>query len=80
MKKRLGTSALKTLHIHLSGIEYGPKGEKHHLTLAEADLKYKQLFQALHDLKCAGRVLCESPIMEADAQVMKKTWEKISRQ
>jgi deoxyribonuclease-4 len=80
MKKRLGTSALKTLHIHLSGIEYGPKGEKHHLTLAEADLKYKQLFQALHDLKCAGRVLCESPIMEDDARVMKKTWEKISRQ
>lgn len=77
VKKHLGAGALKQLHIHLSGIEYGPKGEKHHLTLAEADLKYKDLFKALHEMKCAGRVLCESPIMEEDALVMQKTWNKI---
>ena len=29
--KALGKKALKRLHIHLSGIEYGPKGEKNHL-------------------------------------------------
>jgi deoxyribonuclease-4 len=80
VKKHLGAGALKTLHVHLSGIEYGPKGEKHHLKLADADLKYRQLFQALHDMKCAGRILCESPVMEDDALVMKKAWEKISRQ
>lgn len=79
VQKRLGARALKRLHIHLSGIAYGPKGEKHHLTLAEADLKYKDLFRALRDLKCGGRVLCESPIMEEDALVMKKTWERLGR-
>jgi len=77
VKKRLGAGALKNIHIHLSGIEYGPKGEKNHLPLAEADLKYKELFKALHDSNCAGRILCESPEMEDDALVMQKAWEKI---
>jgi len=79
VKKRLGARGLRTLHLHLSGIAYGPKGEKRHLTLAEADLKYKDLFKALRDLKCAGRVLCESPVMEADALVMQKTWKKLEK-
>lgn len=76
--KNLGSAALKNLHIHLSGIEYGPKGEKNHLPLAEADLNLKALFKALNDFCCGGRILCESPIMEKDALTMKKTWMKIS--
>lgn len=74
----LGSSALHTLHIHLSGIEYGPKGEKHHLELKEADLNLKALFRALHDHGCGGRILCESPIMEEDALKMKKSWARVS--
>ncbi len=76
--KALGKKGLKNLHVHLSGIAYGPKGEKEHLKLAEADLDLKALFRALHDLGCAGRILCESPIMEEDALKMKKTWSKVS--
>lgn len=74
----LGKEALQSLHIHLSGIEYGPKGEKNHLALEKSDLKFKVLFQVLHDFGCAGRIVCESPAMEADALLMKKTWMKIS--
>jgi deoxyribonuclease-4 len=77
-KRELGANSLKRLHIHLSGIEYGPKGEKNHLSLAEADLDLKSLFRALKEYKCAGRILCESPIMEEDALNMKKAWKKIS--
>ncbi len=77
-QKVLGKSALKHLHIHLSGIEYGPKGEKNHLKLEEADFDLKALFRALHDAGCAGRILCESPIMEEDALNMKKAWMKVS--
>src|SRR4026208_712175 len=40
----LGKDALKSLHIHLSGIEYGPKGEKNHLALGKSDLKLNALF------------------------------------
>ncbi|HQU37990.1 MAG TPA: TIM barrel protein [Anaerolineales bacterium] len=74
----LGKEALKKLHIHLSGIEYGPKGEKNHLALAESDLKINFLFQVLKEFGCAGRILCESPIMEDDALNMKKAWMKVS--
>jgi deoxyribonuclease-4 len=74
----LGKEALQHLHIHLSGIEYGPKGEKNHLPLAKSDLKLNFLFQVLHDFNCAGRILCESPLMEEDSQNMKKAWKKIS--
>ena len=77
-EKALGKTALKKLHIHLSGIEYGPKGEKNHLKLAEADLDLKALFRAFKDHGCAGRILCESPIMEEDALNMKKAWMKVS--
>ena len=74
----LGAGSLKGLHIHLSGIEYGPKGEKNHLPLLESDLDLEALFRALHKFGCGGRILCESPAMEADALVMKETWTKIS--
>lgn len=74
----MGGGALKHLHVHLSGIAYGPKGEKEHLKLKDADLDLKALFHALKDHGCAGRILCESPIMEEDALNMKKAWVKIS--
>ncbi len=76
--RELGAKALKHLHIHLSGIEYGPKGEKNHLPLAEADLNMQALFKALTKFGCGGRIMCESPIMEVDALTMKKAWLKAS--
>ena len=76
--KALGAAGLKRLHIHLSGIAYGPKGEKSHLKLEAADLDLKALFRALHDQGCEGRILCESPIMEEDALNMKRAWVSTS--
>jgi len=76
----LGKELLKSLHIHLSGIEYGPKGEKNHLALGKSDLKLNALLEVLKDLRCTGRILCESPIMEEDAQNLKKAWMKVSRE
>jgi len=76
--KTLGVTALKQLHIHLSGIEYGPKGEKNHLPLAESDFDLKGLFRALHACGAGGRILCESPAMEDDALFMRKVWGEVS--
>jgi deoxyribonuclease IV len=73
----LGEAALHELHIHMSGIEYGAKGEKNHLPLDEADLDVQALFRALADLNCSGRILCESPVMEDDALKMKRIWSEI---
>ena len=74
----LGEAALKRLHIHLSGIEYGPKGEKEHLTLAEADLDLSAIWRALHQVGAGGRILCESPAMEDDALKMRQGWQEFS--
>jgi deoxyribonuclease-4 len=74
--ERLGKDSLKQLHCHLSGIEYGEKGEKNHLRLVDSDLDLNGLIDALIDLDAAGRILCESPErMEDDAAIIKQTWE-----
>jgi deoxyribonuclease IV len=70
----LGQAMLQRMHIHLSGIEYGPKGEKNHLAVLESDMDWEGLFRALKDFDCRGRILCESPEMEADTQVLKEKW------
>lgn len=76
----LGDKSLKDLHIHISGIEYGEKGEKEHLPLEESDLDYQSFFKALDEFDCQGRILCESPILEDDALISKHTWCEISHQ
>ncbi|MCX7973146.1 MAG: TIM barrel protein [Candidatus Aminicenantes bacterium] len=65
--KKLGEDVLHDLHLHISGIEFGEKGEIKHLNLKEADLRWEEWIMALHDRGVAGRVICESPSLEADA-------------
>jgi len=61
----------------VTGIAYGPKGEKHHLTLKESDLKYQELLKALKDFKVKGVVISESPNIEEDALLMQKVFKSI---
>lgn len=68
----LGKKGLENMHIHMAGIAYGDKGEKNHLNLQDADLKYKELMKALKDHGAKGLVICESPNLEGDALLMKK--------
>jgi deoxyribonuclease IV len=76
IEKSLGKDILKKLHIHLSGIEYSQKGEKNHLPLKESDFNLSELLAALTDYKCAGRIMCESPIMEEDALYIQEMLQK----
>lgn len=76
MEKGLGKEALNNMHIHMSGINYGEKGEKNHLFLDESDLKYKDLIKVWKDFKIKGAVISESPNIETDALIMKKLYEK----
>jgi deoxyribonuclease-4 len=75
--RALGERALKDLHVHLSGIEYGEKGEREHLRLKESDLDLHAILRALKANHCQGRLLCESPAMEDDALYMREVWEEI---
>ena len=72
----LGERGVKRMHIHFSGIAYTAKGEKQHLNLADADIKYKEFFKVLADLGVAGRVLCETPNLEEDAVLMQNTYRR----
>jgi deoxyribonuclease-4 len=75
----LGNAALQRLHIHMSGIEYTSKGEKNHLILKDSDFNLRGLFEALIEMGCAGRILCESPVLEDDAIVMRDLWLEMTR-
>ena len=78
MHYKLGKKALKRLSCHLSGIEYTEKGERNHLPIQESDFDLEALLRALWDFKCGGRLLCESPILEEDAQYFQEKWMEIS--
>lgn len=79
VKKELGVAALEQLHMHLSGIDYGDKGEKKHLILKESDMNYEAVLQALIDFNVGGWLICESPNLEEDALLLKETYEKLQK-
>jgi deoxyribonuclease-4 len=74
IKERLGRAALDDMHIHVSGIAYGKKGETKHLNLKESDFSYVELLQALRDYEAKGMVICENPNLEEDALLLQKTY------
>ena len=77
IEKKLGKNGLENMHIHITGIAYGPKGEKNHLNLKESDLKYEELLKALKNFKVKGVAISESPNIEEDALLMQKVYEKL---
>ena len=68
----IGSYALENFHAHIAGIEYGEKGEKKHLMLKESDMNYKDLMKAFKKFEVKGVVVCESPVMEEDAVLLKE--------
>ena len=74
VEKKLGNDGLKSMHIHLSGIEYSVKGERNHLNLKQSDMNYKDLVKAWKTFKIRGVVISESPNIEMDALLLKKTY------
>jgi deoxyribonuclease IV len=77
IEKELGKNALNQMHMHVSGIAYSEKGEQHHLILSESDFKFKELMKALKKFNVKGQLVCESPNIEEDALLLKKTFEEI---
>jgi deoxyribonuclease-4 len=73
----LGRDALSDMHIHMGGIEYGPKGERRHLPLEESDFDYLACLRALRDFDVKGCVVSEGPRVEEDAVLLKKTFNSL---
>ncbi len=77
IEQKLGRAALDNMHIHLSGIAYGGKGEIKHLNLKESDFRYAELLAALKDGDVKGIVICESPNREEDALLLQATYNAL---
>ena len=71
----LGKEGIRNLHVHLSGIEYGKRGEIKHLNLEDSDINYSQLLAAFIEFDADGIIICESPKREEDALVLKETFK-----
>lgn len=79
IRRELGERGLKQMHCHMSGIAYTAKGEKAHLPLNEADLRYRDLLQAFIDADAAGTVGVEAPMPfhVADALTLQATYRHL---
>jgi len=79
VKEQLGRDALDNIHIHVSGIAYGKKGEIKHLNLKESDFQYVKFLKALKDYDVKGVVICESPNLEQDALLLQTTYNTLPK-
>jgi deoxyribonuclease-4 len=78
VEKKLGRRGLDNMHIHLSGIAYGSKGEIKHLMLQDSDFRYAELLKALKERRAKGVVICESvPYLEQDALLLQETYRRL---
>jgi deoxyribonuclease-4 len=78
IERKLGRQGLDNMHIHLSGIAYGKKGEIKHLMLSDSDLQYAELLKALKERKAKGVVISESvPSLENDARLLQQTYREL---
>ena len=68
----IGQYALDNFHGHLAGIAYSAKGEKNHLNLDESDMNYKDLLKAMKEFNVKGALVCESPNIEEDCNMIKE--------
>ena len=77
IEKGLGNEALSDMHMHVSGIEYTPKGERKHLILRKSDMKYTELLAVLKEYNVGGTLICESPNLEGDAMLMRNYYNQL---
>ena len=76
IEEELGRDVVENFHVHFSEIEFSEKGERNHLPLKT---KYEPDYRAFIDVCIengyGGVVICESPKIDIDAQLMKEYYE-----
>lgn len=75
--KKINPNILNQLHMHISGISYGVKGEIKHLPFQESDFNYRDFLKALICFKVKGILVCESPILEEDTVFLKNIYQEM---
>ncbi|MBS7609830.1 TIM barrel protein [Candidatus Bathyarchaeota archaeon] len=79
VEKALGSEALRDLHCHFTKVEFGRKGERSHRPIE--DFRYGPEFEPLAMVICDMGLkpvfICESPLLDLDAQRMRRTYEYV---
>jgi len=72
IETRIGTWALKPLHVHFSKIEYSKGGEREHHNMSEEEYgpDFKHVCSALCETGVDAVIISESPVLEQDSLVM----------
>ncbi|GAA5819660.1 MAG: TIM barrel protein [Methanobrevibacter sp. CfCl-M3] len=70
---------IERLHFHFTRIEYGKLGEKKHHTLNEIDYgPNPEIFlKTLIEFGFKGTIICESPLLDQDALLLKNLYENL---
>jgi deoxyribonuclease-4 len=73
VEERLGTNVAKNLHCHFSHMEFSARGEVRHRTLGEKRYgpDFQLLAQLIVELGLKPVIICESPLIDLDAQKMR---------
>ncbi len=67
----------ENVYFHVSGIDYGPRGELKHLPLEESNFNWQELLQVFRYFDLKGIVICESPVQEYDALKLKQYYRRL---
>jgi deoxyribonuclease-4 len=73
----LGRDGLNDMHMHLGGINYGPKGEKNHMPLKESKFNYKDLLRTFKEFDVKGVAVAETPVLEEDTLLLKRAYQRL---
>ncbi|MFH1284968.1 MAG: TIM barrel protein [Candidatus Micrarchaeota archaeon] len=77
MEKELGRKAVENIHAHFTEIEYNKNGERYHLELgAKNSPPFEPLAELIAEQGYGGTLICESPLLEQDAQKMKQIYKR----
>lgn len=76
---RLDESAIRCLHMHISGIIGGKGGERKHVALESSQFDWRTVLSVLHERGAGGVLICESPELEDDARVL-RDWYAAARE
>ncbi len=67
VERRLGGEALRNSHVHMSGMEFGERGERAHRNFDESEFNWRAAVEVLKEFGVEGVVISESPNLEDDA-------------
>jgi deoxyribonuclease-4 len=74
---KLESVGIKKIYGHFSAIAYTEKGERNHLPLEAGGPAFGPLAGEILRRKLSATLICESPLLEMDALVMKRAFEKL---